>query len=160
MATDIFLKIGEIKGESTDEQHKDEIEVLAWSWGVTQAGSTASGVGAGAGRPDFSDLSITHRVDKASPNLMLACATGQHLKSAVLSERKAGPKPQDFLIVTMSDVMLTSVLSSASGADDGLVEKVGLQFATVDLEYRPQKPDGSLDAGIHFTYDLRTNKPG
>ena len=158
MAMDTFLKIGDIKGESTDDKHKDEIEVLSWTWGVTQTGSSPTG--GGRGRADFSDFSFTHHLDKASPNLMRACATGQHLPEATLTERKAGQGQQEFLIVKLSDVIVTAVLPSGSGADGGLFEQASLRCAKVDVEYRPQKADGSLDVGVHFKYDIKANKEG
>ena len=81
MAADIFAKIGDIKGESQDDKHKDEVEVLSWSWGVANAGAIGAGVsGAGAGKANFHDLSFTHKIDKASPVLMQACANGTHMK--------------------------------------------------------------------------------
>ena len=159
MATDIFLKVGDIKGPSTDDRHRDEIEVLSWSWGVTQPASAGSG-GGKSGRARFSDFTFSHHIDKASPSLMSACATGQRLAEAILTLRKAGKGQQEFLVVKMTDVIVTSVLPSASTADDGLVEQVGLRFAKVDLEYRPQKADGSLDAGIHFKFNIKANKQG
>ena len=109
MASDIFAKIGDIKGESLDDKHKDEIEVLSWSWGVTNAGTRRGGGGGGAGKASFHDLSFTHNIDKASPVLMQACATGEHLKEATITHRKAGKGQQEFLIVKMSDVIITSV---------------------------------------------------
>ena len=74
--------------------------------------------------------------------------------------RKAGKSPQEFLIIKMNDVIVTSVQPSGNGGDGGLVENVALQFAKVDVEYKPQKADGSLDAGIHFKYDIKANKEG
>src|SRR5687768_8031550 len=111
MASDIFAKIGDIKGESGDAKHKDEIEVLSFSWGVTNAGFTPGGAGggAGAGRPTFQDLSIVHTIDKASPLLMRACATGKHLKEATITHRKAGQGQQAYLIVKMNDIIITGV---------------------------------------------------
>ena len=85
MASDIFAKIGDIKGESADAKHKDEIEVLSFSWGVTN-GAT---IGAGAGKATFQDLSIVHTIDKASPLLLKACATGEHLKPPSPIARRA-----------------------------------------------------------------------
>jgi type VI secretion system secreted protein Hcp len=157
VASDIFAKLGDIKGESLDDKHKDEIEVLSWSWGVTNA-STHAGGGAGQGKATFRDLSFTHKIDKASPVLMQACATGVHLKEATITHRKAGKGQQEFLLIKMNDVIVTAVADADS--DDGAAETVSLAFAKVDLEYRPQKADGSLDAGIHFKYDLKTNKEG
>jgi type VI secretion system Hcp family effector len=81
MATDIFAKIGDIKGESVDSKHKDEIEVLSFSWGVTNSGSTSTG--GGAGKAAFQDLLIVHAIDKATPALLKACATGQHISHSL-----------------------------------------------------------------------------
>ena len=156
MAADIFAKLGDIKGESADDKHKDEIEVLSFSWGVTSL-STPAGPGTGAGKTTFQDLSITHTIDKASPLLLKACATGMHLKEATITHRKAGKGQQEFLIIKMNDVIITGVQHGGAGGPTSS-ETINLTFAKVDLEYRPQKADGSLDAGLHFKYDLKANK--
>lgn len=160
MASDLFFKIGDIKGESQDDKHKDEIEVLSWSWGMVQPGSMASGGGGGMGKVSFNDLSFTHYVDKATPNLMKACATGDHIKEATLTVRKAGKTPQEFMLIKIKDVIITHVAPSGSAGDGGMMESISLQFGNVDLEYKPQKADGSLDAGLHFKYDLKLSKEG
>jgi type VI secretion system secreted protein Hcp len=160
MATDIFAKIGDIKGESLDDKHKGEIEVLSWSWGVTQSGSMARGGGGGEGKAAFNDFNFTHHVDKASAVLMKACATGEHIKEATFTVRKAGKGQQEFLIIKMADVIITGVAPSGAGDGASTAEHVAIQFAKVDLEYKPQKQDGSLDAGIHFKYDIKGNKEG
>ena len=158
MASDIFAKLGDIKGESLDDKHKDEIEILSWSWGVANSVViSGGGGGTGAGRPKFQDLSFSHKIDKASPVLMQACATGVHLKEATITHRKAGKGQQEFLIFKMNDVIVTSVTQSDS-SESGGPENVSLTFSKVDLEYKPQKADGSLDAGVHFKYDLAANK--
>ena len=117
MASDIFAKIGDIKGESLDDKHKDEIEVLSWSWGVSNAGAIKGASGAGAHKASFHDLSFTHNIDKASPVLMQSCATGVHLKEATITHRKAGKGQHEFLIVKMNDVIVTSVTQGDS--DEG-----------------------------------------
>jgi type VI secretion system secreted protein Hcp len=160
MATDIFAKIGDIKGESLDAKHKDEVEVLSWSWGVSQSGSMAHGGGGGEGKASFNDFNFTHKIDKASPSLMKACATGGHIKEATITVRKAGKGQQEFLIIKMNDVIITSVDLSGTGEAPASGAHVALQFAKVDLEYKPQKADGSLDAGLHFKYDIKGNKEG
>ena len=109
MASDIFAKLGDIKGESLDDKHKDQIEVLSWSWGVANPGLHPAGGGGGAGKPSFHDLSFTHKIDKASPLLLRGCATGQHLKEATITRRKAGKGQQEFLVIKMNDVIITSV---------------------------------------------------
>jgi type VI secretion system secreted protein Hcp len=159
MAADIFAKLGDIKGESLDSKHKDEIEVLSYSWGVTNAGSLGTGAGGGAGKATFRDLSIAHKIDKASPLLMRACATGSHLKEATITHRKAGKGQQEYLVIKMNDIIITGVAPSETSGEAGS-EIVTLAFAKVDFEYKPQKADGSLDAGIHFKYDLKAQKEG
>jgi type VI secretion system secreted protein Hcp len=157
VASDIFAKIGDIKGESQDDKHKDEIEVLSWSWSMASA-AKLTGSGGGAGKASFHDLSFTHKIDKASPVLMKGCATGQHLKEATITHRKAGKGQQEYLIIKMNDVLITAVTDDDSEGSN--LETVSMVFAKVDLEYRPQKSDGSLDAGIHFKYDIKAHKEG
>jgi type VI secretion system secreted protein Hcp len=159
MTINLFIKIADIIGESTDDRHKDEIDVLSWAWGVSMAGSMNMGGGAGAGKANFSDLTFTHHVDKATPKLFNTCATGKHVKEAKLIARKTGEKLPEFLLITMSDVLITHVAPAGNVADGSMLESVSLQFARVDMEYKPQLPDGSLNAGVHFTYDLKANKP-
>ena len=159
MAADIFAKIGDIKGESLDDKHKGEVEVLSYSWGVTNSAHIPTGSGGGAGKATFQDLSIVHKIDKASPKLLQACATGEHLKEATITFRKAGKGQQEFLIVKMNDIVITSV-THGGPASQPAPETVTLAFAKVDFEFKPQKADGSLDAGIHFKYDLKANKEG
>ena len=159
MPTAIFAKIGTIKGESIDAKHKDEVEVLSWSWGVSQTADIGHGGGAASGKASFSDFNFTHQIDKASPVLMTACATGEHIKDATITVRKAGKGQQEFLIFKMSDIIITSVQPSISGGENG-IEGVTMRPAKVDFEYKPQKPDGSLDAGVHFKYDIKLSKEG
>src|SRR5262249_10247399 len=156
MASDIFAKLGDIKGESIDDKHKDEIEVLSYSWGVANAGSMGYGTGGGEGKATFHDLSFTHKIDKASPVLMQACATGVHLKEATITHRKAGKGQQEFLVIKMNDVIITALADADSS--ESSTETVSLAFAKINVEYKPQKADGSLDAGIHFKYDLKASK--
>lgn len=160
MPADIFAKLGDIKGESLDNKHKDEVELLAWSWGVSQSGSISHGGGGGEGKASFNDFNFTHRIDKASPLLMKACATGEHIKEATITVRKAGKGQQEFLIIKMNDVLITSVNPSTSGDAASTAENVAMQFAKVALEYKPQKANGTLDAGVHFKYDIKGNKEG
>jgi len=157
MSSKIFLKIGDIKGESTDSKHKDQIEVFSWSWGVTNAATVGTGGGGGVGKSSFSDLNFTHRYDRAAPLLWRACAVGQHFTEATLVGTKQGKAAQDYLIVKMSDVVVTSASASDHVVGDA-TESVGLKFAKVDVEYKPQKADGSFDASVRFKYDIKTNK--
>lgn len=160
MATSIFARIGTIKGESQDARHKDEIEVLSWAWGVSQSGTAGHGPGGGVGKASFHDFNFVHHLDKASPLLMKACATGQHISDATITVRKAGKGQQEYLIMKMTDILVTSVSTNVSAEGGPNIESVVLAFAKVDLEYKPQKPDGSLDVGLHFKYDLKAQKEG
>jgi type VI secretion system secreted protein Hcp len=160
MASDIFAKIGDINGESTDIKHKNEIEVLSWSWGVTQTGSSTHGGGGGAGKATFQDFTFTHYIDRASPLLLKSCATGTHIPEATITVRKAGAGQQEYLVIKMTDVLIGSVVMSVAGDAASAAETVNLQAARVDLEYRAQKADGSLEPGLHFTYDVKANKVG
>jgi type VI secretion system secreted protein Hcp len=159
MATDIFAKIGDIKGESLDGKHKDEIEVLSFSWGVANSGSTGTGGGGGAGKATFQDLLIVHGIDSATPALLRACATGQHIKDATITHRKAGKGQQEFLIIKLNDVTIAAV-NHAGAEDQPYAESVSLKFVKVDLHYKRIRNDGSLDEGEHFKFDLKANKVG
>ena len=160
MALDTFPRIGDIEGESPDSKHSGEIDVLSWSWGVMQTGTLAQGGGGGAGKASFQDFTFTHHIDKASPLLMKSCASGTHIKDATITVRKAGKGQQEYLVIVMNDVLVTGVMPSLESEQGVTHEAVTLQFVKVDLEYKPQKPDGSFDVGIHFKYDGKTNKVG
>jgi type VI secretion system secreted protein Hcp len=153
---DYFLNIEGIAGESQDAKHKGEIELASFSWGETQQKAPAGG-GGGAGKVQMQDLHVTMHVSKASPQLLLACATGQHLKSAVLTARKSGGQQQEFLVVTLKDLLVSSYV--IGGAADALpVDQVALAFGQIRVDYRPQKADGSLDAAVHAGWDVKANK--
>ena len=157
-APQIFARIVDIKGESKDAKHPDEIEVLSFSWGVSHTSSAGGGGGGGAGKAVFQDLSITHGIDRATPLLLKACATGVHIRDATISHRRAGAGQTDHLVVKLSDVLVTGV-THTGGDDEPYAEVVTLRFAKVDFEYRPQKPDGSADTPVSFRYDLVANSP-
>jgi type VI secretion system secreted protein Hcp len=171
-AVDYFLKIDGVEGESQAEGHKNEIEVLSWSWGESQAGQVAHGGGAGAGKVSMQDFHFTVRTSKASPTLFLACATGQHFKNAILIGRKAGEKQQDYLKFTLSEVLISSYNvgggpqpSQPTGSparqlpsgDDGPVEAVSLNFTKIEFEIRQQNANGSVGAPARAGWDLKRN---
>ncbi|MCK5869748.1 MAG: type VI secretion system tube protein Hcp [Methyloprofundus sp.] len=159
MAVDQFIKIGDIKGESQDDKHKDEIDVLSWSWGMNQSGNTHIGGGSGAGKVSVQDISITKYVDKATPLLMQACCSGKHYDEATLTVRKAGDKPVEYVIIKVKDLIITSVSSGGSGGEDRLTENVTLNFGEVKYDYQAQGKDGSKDGGaIKFGWDIAANK--
>lgn len=155
---DYFLKIDGIEGESTDDKHKNEIDVLSWSFGASNHGTHGRGGGGGAGKVSFQDFNFTIQACKASPKLMLACASGEHIKKAVLVARKAGKEQQEFLKITLSDVLVSSYSVGGAGGSSIPQETFSLNFAKVEYEYKPQKADGTLDAAVKAGWDLQTNK--
>jgi type VI secretion system secreted protein Hcp len=157
MAVDMFLKLGDVKGESVDAKRKGEIDILAWSWGMSQSGTTHSGPGGGAGKVNVQDVSVTKYIDKASSVLAGACCKGTHFKEALVTVRKAGDKPLEYVKLTMYDVMITAVSTGGSQGEDRLTENVTLNFAKFKYEYTPQKGDGSGDATVDLTFDIAAN---
>ena len=158
MAIDAFLKLGDIKGESVDKTHKDSIDVLSWSWGMSQTGTTHMGGGGGAGRVNVQDLSFTHYVDAASPNLIRMCCVGKHFPEATLTMRKAGEKPLDYLKIKLKDVLITSVASGGSQGEERLTENVTLNFSEFSYAYQPQDKTGAAKGGaIEVTYKIAEN---
>jgi type VI secretion system secreted protein Hcp len=167
MANDYFLKIDGIEGESQDARHKGEIELGAWSFGGT-AEETVGGKPSGPARPsaggvgrfNAQDFQFTAKVSKASPMLFQACATAKHLPRVTMTGRKAGDNPQDYLKITLSDVLIASYQQSgASGAEAVPIDQVSCNFARIDIEYRAINPDGSLSSPVTASFDLK-KKPG
>jgi type VI secretion system secreted protein Hcp len=156
---DYFLKLDGIKGESADAKHKDEIDIESWSWGETHSGAARPG-GARVGKVSMQDFHFLMRLNSASPGLMKACATGQHIKMATLSGRKAGKDQQDYLTFKFHDVLVSSYQTGGSEhADVVPTDQVSFNFAKIEVEYRRQKPDGSFASAGKFGYDLKANKP-
>ena len=131
MSYDIFLKIDGIDGESMDDKHKNEIEVLSWRWNIHQESTMHAGSGLGSGKVSVTNLSFEHYIDRASPNLFKYCASGKHIPKAVLTMRKAGGNP---------------------------LESVELSFSTVKQEYVVQNPQGGSGGTITAGYDFKANK--
>jgi type VI secretion system secreted protein Hcp len=152
---DYFLKIDGIDGESIHAKHKGEIDVEAWSWGVTGGRPVTGG---GAGKVAMNDFSFTMKLNKASPQLFLTCAEGKHIKSAWLTARRASPKAGEyFLKWTFSDVLVSSYQTGGAGEQSPL-DEFAFNFAKIEVEYKFQKADGSLGAGFSAGWDLKENK--
>jgi type VI secretion system secreted protein Hcp len=143
MAVDMFLQLDGIKGESIDDKHKSEVDILSFSWGATNQG--AFGTGGGTGKVSVHDISFVHRIDKATPKLMLSCAEGKHIPSATLTVRKAGRTQFEYLKVTMTDCLVSSFQVGGNSAGNPS-DSFSLNFSKVEFSYIPQNPDGS--AGI------------
>lgn len=160
MATDSFLKIQNLDGESKDASHENEIDVLAWSWGASQSGSFGQGGGGGTGKASFQDLAITKYVDKASTKLQEFCAMGNQFERAKLTVRKAGGKsgPLEFFVIDMKHVIVTSVSLGGSGGEERLTENVTLNFAEVTTKYTEQMEDGSGGENHEFNFSIQKNE--
>ena len=156
-AVDFFLKIEGVDGESTDDKHKGEIDVESFSWGVSQMGTGGHGGGGGAGKASFQDLHVHTHVNKSSPKLFLACANGEHIKSAILVCRKAGKEQQEFLKWTFSDLLVSSYQTGGSSGEVIPVDSISLNFTKIEFSYKIQKPDGSLGDEFKAGYDLKKN---
>ncbi len=158
MAVDMFLKLNGISGESLDDKHAGEIDILAWSWGESNSGTTHMGGGGGSGKVNIQDLSVTKWVDLASSSLLQACTKGTHITDATLTIRKAGDTPLEFLVVTLTEVMVTSVSTGGSGGEDRLTENVSLNFAKFKYVYTEQTKTGGAGKQGTFSYDISANK--
>jgi type VI secretion system secreted protein Hcp len=157
-AVDYFLKIDGVDGESTDSKHSGEIEVLSFSFGSTNAASFSSGGGGGAGKVVMQDFHFVKKIDKSSPKLFVACATGEHLKTATLTCRKAGKDQQEFLKIVLTDAMVSSYQDGGSTGDVIPMDQISLAFSKIELKYKEQKPDGTLGGEIVGGWDLKANK--
>ena len=155
---DAFLKIDGIEGESADSKHKSEIDLHSFSWGESNAGTFAQGGGGGAGKVSMQDFHFTMNCNKSSVKLFLACAGGDHIKSAVLTCRKAGKDQQEFYKVTFSDILVSSYQSGGGGGESLPMDSISLNFAKVEKEYKEQKSDGTLGGAIKAGWDLKLNK--
>jgi len=159
MASDYLLEIDGIKGESKDDKHAGTIEISSFSWGATNSGSSASGTGGGAGKVSYQDIHFTTSVNKSSPLLMLACASGQHIKKAVLFVRKQGGDQQEFYTITLEDVLVSSYQSGGTEGSHAIpTDQFSLNFTSIKFEYKPQKPDGSLESAVSAGWNVKTNK--
>jgi type VI secretion system secreted protein Hcp len=157
MAVDMFLKLDGIKGESKDGKHKDEIHIESFSWGMNQTGAHGTGGGGGAGKVSVHDISVTKFVDKSSCALMLHCCSGKHIKEGLITVRKAGDKPLEYLKIKLTDILVSSVQHAGHGSDL-LSENLSLNFAKFQVEYQEQKPDGAGQPGGEMGWDIKKNE--
>jgi type VI secretion system secreted protein Hcp len=153
----MFLKLEGIEGESVDKTHAKEIQVLAWSWGVTQSGSTHESTGSGSGKVNVQDLSFTKYIDKSTLNLFRYACKGKHIASGILMVRKAGDNPLEYLKLSLKDIIVASVQTGDSGGEDRLTESVTLNFGKFKIEYQSQKSDGSGKPEGEFPFDIPVN---
>jgi type VI secretion system secreted protein Hcp len=157
---DAFLKLDGIKGESADAKHKGEIDIMSFSWGVAQTGTSATGGGGGAGKVHFQDIHFVKKTDASSPLLMLNCANGAHIKEANFVVRKAGGEQLEYLKIKLTDILISSFKDhGAQKGDEIPKESITLNFAKVEYSYQPQGADGKAQGGpILAGWDVKANQ--
>jgi type VI secretion system secreted protein Hcp len=157
MAERWFLKLDGIAGESTDERHRGEIDVTAWSFGVSHPGSGPAGAGAGrGGRPVFDELHVEAPLSIATPPLFAACASGRHLRTAVLTGARGGAPRLEFVTYSLEDVLVVAV-HHGDTVEGVPTDAVALGFKRIRISYRPQLPDGAAGAAVTAGWDVVAN---
>jgi type VI secretion system secreted protein Hcp len=154
---DIFLDLEGIDGESQDSKHKNEIDILSYTQSFRRAASTGAG-GQTGGKVNIGDITVLKNIDKSSPKLIEAVATGKHIPKATITFRSVGEKAPEYYVVTLTDVLITAVDQTDQPDPAKIVERVQLNATKFEYEYREQKADGSLGAPIKFGYDIKANQ--
>ncbi|MGO8797949.1 MAG: Hcp family type VI secretion system effector [Roseiarcus sp.] len=155
---DTFLKLDGIEGESQDDRHKGEIHIKSYNLAAANSGSAGANLGSGIGKAQVQDLGFTKHVDKSSPNLFISCCSGKPIQTAVLTVRKAGEKPQEYMTITLTEVFVSSFNHTGNDGAGLPLESVSLNFSKIKFEYKTQLSDGTLGAAIAKTYDIKANK--
>jgi type VI secretion system secreted protein Hcp len=156
MAIDTHIKFDGVEGEATHEDHKGEIELLSWQWGLSNSSGIAGG-GSGKGKATPGEMTLSKLYDKASPNLAKKCATGVHFPTVVMTARKSGEGQKDFFKITMKEVFITSVQNSASSGGD-MMESVSLSYGEIEFSYKAQDAKGGLGGEVKFGWNIKTTK--
>ncbi|MBS0428106.1 MAG: type VI secretion system tube protein Hcp [Proteobacteria bacterium] len=152
MSSDFHIKFDGVDGESVHKDHKGEIELLSWDWDVSQP-SQGSGGGSGRGKAVPGTFNFVHHYDKASPVLAKSCVSGKHFKEVKVTARKAGEGQQDYLKVTMKEVLITHCRPGASAGGD-IHERVNCSFKDIEFEYKPQDDKGGLGSAVKFGWNV------
>jgi type VI secretion system secreted protein Hcp len=162
MAVDMFLELEGVKGETIDKafKSKNAMDILAWSWGLSNSGTFHAGAGGGAGKANFQDISVTKYIDLASPIIMQLCSNGKHLDKGTITVRKAGENPLEYLKISLKKIFITSYSTGGSGGEERLTENVSLNFAEVKIEYQQQDAKGGKAGSADFTYNIAENTKG
>jgi len=156
MAESMWIKIPDCKGEATDADHKDEIDIDSYSWGMTHP-IDSGGTGQSMGESTASQLVVSKRACRATPNLMKFCMNAKSFGEVLLTARKRGENPIEYMKITMKNAVVASVQDSGAG-DGAIQESVSFAFTAVKVEYTPQKEDGTPDASVNIEWDFSKNK--
>lgn len=155
---DFYIKLEGINGESKDSKHKDWIDVLTFSYGVSQSSSMFSGGGGGVGKASFDSLTFSHYVDRATPNLFKYCAAGKHIPKVEVSACKAGDGSQEYMRVILNDVLVTHAGPTGSTEDSRVRETVSLSYAKIEIQVKEQNADGSMKSNVIGTWNVKENR--
>lgn len=155
---DAFLKLDKVAGESHDSKHKDEIDILSFSWEVENKASHAYGGGGGAGKAQVGDLHIVKRLDKASTTLYKSVSLGDHISDGILTLRKAGGTPLEYLKIKFTDLSVTSINAFSDEESPVPLEEVSLNFSSYKITYTVQNKDGSGGPASDFGFNIKENK--
>jgi type VI secretion system secreted protein Hcp len=151
---DYFLTVDGISGESADARHEGAIEILDWTFGFTQSARPGGGAGGGAGRVTAEPLVVVARTSSASPAIVSSVVSGRHHATASLSARRSGERQEDFLVITLEDVLISSYHAAPHPDDGAPLDVVGLSFARLRYEIGKQRPDGTIGAPVTAEADL------
>ena len=158
MAIHMYLKLDSIKGEASQQKYEDQIEVLSWTWGLTQSGSAHHGSGTGTAGVTVGDVSIVKYVDRATPTLIKYCCAGTFFENAKLTVLKAGTEPTPYLELELMSGLVTSLNSGGVGPEERLIETVSFNFKAFKIGYTPQQK-GKGNAVVPAGWDIPKNKP-
>jgi len=156
MAVDYFLKLDGIQGESQDANHKDEIQIMSWSWGASQVSSVAGTGGSGAGKADLSDFSIMTYFDKSTPKLFKSICAGQHIKSGTMSAIKSGADGKPYLKVDFKELFVSGL--QISGSSEVPTVSLSFSYNEIKIDYSTQNEQGNITSTGAVTFNTKENK--
>jgi len=159
MPFDAFMKIGDIQGEAKDKKHRGEIDVLSFHWSAMQVGTWSKGGGGGAGKVQIENFAFVKRIDRSTPVLFIKCCSGEHIPSAVFTVRKAGGTQIEYLNITFTDILITSVRpgGASTGPDEIPLEEVTFDFAQCEINYTEQNVQGHGAGRVRSGWNLLEN---
>jgi type VI secretion system Hcp family effector len=149
----LYLKVTSVDGESVDANHTSWIDLESFHWGASQPAAIRGG-GVGAGKASFHDLTCVAKVDKAYPNLLDRCASGEHIATVEVHGDKAGGKQMTYLKIELNEVLVTAVdVNGANGAD--VMVSYSFQGSKLKTTYTPQTAQGGKGGDITKTWDIK-----
>jgi|ERR1700722_479149 type VI secretion system secreted protein Hcp len=155
MAVDFFLKLDAIQGESVDTNHKDEIQLMSWSWGASQVTSVSGTGGSGAGKASLSDFSVMTYFDKATPKFFKSLAKGDHIKTGTMTAVKSGAEGKPYLKVDFQELFVTSL--QISGSSEIPAVSISFSYNEIKIDYSTQNEQGNVSSTGAVTYNTKTN---